>query len=139
MPVRFIPDPPEDAHEKDGVRNTDVKISISKSVSKSIKVFVDGNAEQAIELIKMHESVVSDKKLKISYAANRALINSKKTQIAELKEDDPEKNSEEIDELADARLELKAANKQLQEYAYDYLEKMVGATLIQKWKQITDE
>ena len=71
VPIRFIPDKSEDT-KPEGKQST-VKIVISPTVTKSLTIFQNGNAEAAIELIQVHESIVADKKLRIQYKANLVL------------------------------------------------------------------
>ena len=73
--IRFIPDKVEDTTPK-GKQST-VKIVISPTVTKSLNIFFNGNAEAAIELIQVHESIVADKKLKVQYKANHVFMSTK--------------------------------------------------------------
>ena len=63
VPIIFIPDKVEDT-KPEGNQST-VKIVISTTVIKSLKIFSNRNAEAAIELIQVHESIVANKKLKV--------------------------------------------------------------------------
>ena len=89
MPIRFIPDT-KDETKPDG-KSATVKIAISSTVTKSLNIFFNGNAEAAIALIQVHESIVADKKLKIQFKANRVLLSAKNAKMIELdKETDKE-------------------------------------------------
>ena len=134
--IRFIPDKSEDT-KPEGKQST-VKIVISPTVTKSLEIFQNGNAEAAIELIQVHESIVADKKLRIQYKANRVLVSSKKAKIKELK-DKGDEDQVEIDKINDSITALKFANVQLQEDMFDYFEKLLSPDLTAKWRVIVKE
>ena len=85
VPIRFIPDKIKET-KPEGKQST-VKIVISTAVTKSLNIFTNGNAEAAIELIQVHESIVADKKLKVQYKANRVFMSTKKAKLKELEKD----------------------------------------------------
>ena len=60
-PIRFVPAPT--AKQEDGEEPDQVKITISSEVSKYYAVFKEGTAEDVINLICVHEGIVTDKKL----------------------------------------------------------------------------
>ena len=134
--IRFIPDKVEES-KTEGKQQT-VKIVISPTVTKSLKIFFNGNAEAAIELIKVHKSIVADKKLKIQYKANRVLVSSKKAKIKELEKENGDKKAE-IDKLNEDITALKFANIQLQEDVFDYFEKLLSPEFMAKWRVIVKE
>ena len=101
-----------------------------------MNIFFNGNAEAAIALIQVHESIVADKKLKIQYKANRVLQSAKKAKIREMEK---EKNKEAVDKLTDEINGLKFANIQLQEDVFDYFEKLLSPELTAKWRVIVKE
>ena len=136
VPIRFIPDKIEEA-KPDGKAST-VKIAISSTVTKSLNIFFDGNAEAAIALIQVHETIVADKKLKIQYKANRVLCSSKKAKMIEL-EKDKKTNKDAIEKLTKKINGLKFANIQLQEDVFDYLEKLLSPELTARWRDIVKE
>ena len=111
VPIRFIPDKIEDT-KPEGKQST-VKIVISSTVTKSLTIFTNGNAEAAIELIQVHESIVADKKLKVQYKANRVFMSTKKAKLKEL-EKDKKTNKEAIEKMIDEINQLKFDNVQLQ-------------------------
>ena len=134
--IWFIPDKSEDT-KPEGKQST-VKIVISPTVTKSLAIFQNGNAEAAIELIQVHESIVADKKLRIQYKANRVLALSKKAKIKELEKSDDDQ-AVEIVKLYDSITALKFANVQLQEDMFDYFEKLLSPDLTAKWRVIVKE
>ena len=134
MPIRFIPDT-KDETKPDG-KSATVKIAISSTVTKSLNIFFNGNAEAAIALIQVHESIVADKKLKIQFKANRVLQSAKKAKMREL---DKKTDKEAIDKLKDEINGLVFANVQLQEDVFDYFEKLLSPELTAKWRDIVKE
>ena len=110
VPIRFIPEKVEEI--KPDVKAATVNIAISSTVTKSLNIFFNGNAEAAIALIQVHESIVADKKLKIQYKANRVLQSAKKAKMREMEK---ENNKAAVDKLTEEINGLKFANIQLQE------------------------
>ena len=75
--IRFVPNSTassEDADEGD----ERVKISVTNTIQKYVKVFKEGGAEAVIQLIRQHESIVANHKLEESYNSASSLINAKK-------------------------------------------------------------
>ena len=60
-PVRFINYPQK---KQAGEKMSFVKIVFSKTVTKNFEIFVNGDVEAAIKLIVVHETILSDLKLK---------------------------------------------------------------------------
>ena len=83
LPFRFVP---EYADEKQKTAKKDVKIRFSASIEKQFPTFHSGNAEEAIELIRIHKTIVVDMKLgaQIETAKNTRKTNFRK--ITSLKE-----------------------------------------------------
>ena len=117
VPIRFIPDKIEEK-KPEGKQST-VKIVISTTVTKYLNIFTNGNAEAAIELIQVHESIVADKKLKVQYKANRVFMFTKKAKLKDI-EKDKKTNKEAIEKIIDEINKLKFDNVQLQEDIFDY-------------------
>ena len=82
VPIRFIPDKIEE--KKTNRKSETVKIAISFTVTKSLNIFFNGNSDTAIALIRVHESIVADKKLKIQYKENCVLCSAKKAKMRQL-------------------------------------------------------
>ena len=82
LPFRFVP---KYADEKQKTAKKDVKIRFSASIEKQFPTFHSGNAEEAIELIRIHKTIVVDMKLagQIENAKNTRKAN--KVKIATLK------------------------------------------------------
>ena len=62
-PIRFVPTSPH-TKEEDCEEADQVKITISSEISKYYNVFQEGNAEDVITLIRTHEGIVTNKKMK---------------------------------------------------------------------------
>ena len=110
VPIRFIPNKVKD-HFNDSKQST-VKIFISSTVTKSL-IFFNRNSEAAIEPIKVHKSIVTDKKLKFQYKYSRDLATSKKNKIKELDKYSDDKSLE-IDILNSAISRLR--NKKISSF-----------------------
>ena len=82
-PIRFVPNSTASLNDMDE-GNERVKISVTDTIKKYVKVFKEGGAEAIIQLIRQHESIVADCKLKESYSSASSLINAKKTAIRNL-------------------------------------------------------
>ena len=78
-PIRFVPE----VEDSDAVKTKgSVKIRMDDDVIKVFDTFKSGDAEAVVNLIREHESIVSDHKLKEKYSAASALWNTKKTALA---------------------------------------------------------
>ena len=82
-PIRFIPEKAIEDEEVDGKKVNTVKVNINASVTKTFRAFAKGKPEAVIKLIRNHESLVGDKKLKEIYTSASALWNEKKKAIEE--------------------------------------------------------
>ena len=132
--IRFVPDSTYSSEDADD-GDERVKISVTNTIQKYVKVFKEGGAEAVIQLIRLHESIVADRKLEESYSSASSLINAKKTQMRNL-----DRNStEEKAELVTAISELKATCKSVQEEAYHLFEKLLDQSLVPKWREIVKE
>ena len=76
--IRFVPDSTASSKDMDE-GDERVKISVTDTTQKYVKVFKEGGAEAVIQLIRQHESIVADRKLEESYSSASSLINAKKT------------------------------------------------------------
>ena len=64
-PISFVPSTTSAAQKKEeGEEPEQVKITISSDVSKYYDIFKEGETEDVVELIRTHESIIADKKLK---------------------------------------------------------------------------
>ena len=123
-PIRFVPAPT--TKQEDGEEPDQVKITISSEVSKYYAVFKEGTAEDVINLIRVHEGIVTDKKLLENCETVCALFNAKKKCLAALptKPSCSTEEQEEAKELHTAMKEYNTQIKQVQEEAYDFFEKL---------------
>ncbi len=83
-PIRFVPESGlhGDTVESDGKNR--VKIQISDRVTKSFKLFVKGGPKAVIMLIRLHESIVADRKLKEVWKTANTLMTTKQAAIVAL-------------------------------------------------------
>ena len=82
-PIRFVPAPPATSKEE-GEEPSQVKITISNEVSKYYTIFKEGTAEDVVNLIRMYEGIMADKKLKENCDALLSLFSSKKKRLKAL-------------------------------------------------------
>ena len=61
--IRFLPNSSASGKREDGEEHDQVKITISSEVSKYYNVFKEGTAEDVVNLIKVHEGIIIDKKI----------------------------------------------------------------------------
>ena len=125
--IRFVPH--ASVSEEVGEEGEKIKISVTNTIQKYVKVFKEGGAEAVIQLIRQHESIVADRKLEESYNSASSLINAKKTAIRNLGRNSDEEKAE----LETAISELKATCKSVQEEAYHLFEKLLDQSLVPKW------
>ena len=78
-PIRFVPTKTNEGTDKedDKSHRNRVKITISDNVQKYFDLFEVGGPESVIKLIRSHESLVEDRKLREMYSSASALINKK--------------------------------------------------------------
>ena len=95
---------PEDKDEDIGNK---IKVNVTNTVARYFEVFKEGGAEAVIQLIRLHESIVADRKLEESYNSASSLINAKKTQMRTLGRNETEEKAG----LVTAISELKATCK----------------------------
>ena len=131
--IRFVPH--ASVSEEVGEEGEKIKISVTNTIQKYVKVFKEGGAEAVIQLIRQHESIVADRKLEESYNSASSLINAKKTAIRNLGRNSDEEKAE----LEAAISELKATCKSVQEEAYHLFEKLLDQSLVPKWQEIVKE
>ena len=138
-PIRFVPAPT--AKQEDGEETDQVKITISSEVSKYYPVFKEGTAEDVINLIRVHEGIVTDKKLVENCETIRALFNNKKKRLAALplKPLRSNEQQEEAKELHTAMKEYNTQIKQVQGEAFDFFEKLLDQTLVTEWREIVKQ
>ena len=132
-PIRFVPH--ASVSEDVGDEGEKIRISVTSTIQKYIKVFKEGEAEAVIQLICQHESIVADRKLVESYNSASSLINAKKTAIRNLGRDSDNEKAD----LEAAISELKATCKSSQEEAYHLFEKLLDQSLVTKWREIVKE
>ena len=133
--IRFVPESTYSSEDADDDKDERVKISVTDTIQKNVKVFKEGGAEAVIQLIRLHESIVADRKLEESYNSASSLINAKKTQMRTLGRNDNEEKAG----LVTAISELKATCKSVQEEAYHLFEKLLDQSLVPKWREIVKE
>ena len=99
-----------------------VKITINSDVQKYYPIFKTGDAEAVINLIRMHEGIISDKKLKERFDIVTKLAEPKKTKVKKLASQ-PSRTKDEKEEVQELELALREYNsqqKQIQEEAFDF-------------------
>ena len=131
--IRFVPH--ASVSDEVGEEGEKIKISVTNTIQKYVKVFKEGGAEAVIQLICQHKSIVADRKLEESYNSASSLINAKKTAIRNLGRDSNTKRAD----LEAAISELKATCKSSQEEAYHLFEKLLDQLLVPKWRDIVKE
>ena len=135
LPFRFVP---EYADKKQKTAKKDVKIRFSASIEKQFLTFHSGNAEEAIELIRIHKTIVTDMKLagQIENAKNTRKAN--KVKIATLKATTLQRATHvtQISDLETVNDELKGTITSLRSDAFDLFEKLLGPNLIAEWHKI---
>ena len=82
--MRFIPNLAY-AKETEESRRSRVKITISDSIQKYFPIFSNGGAEDVVNLIQTHESIITDKKLEEHYEKLKKLLKKKKEALKEFK------------------------------------------------------
>ena len=135
-PIRFISENPEKDEDDDTKKHNTVKIAISDNVTKVFETFEKGGPEAVIKLIRDHESLVEDRKLRDIYNSASALWNEKKRVLTGL---DPISDAAEIDDLKEQIAEHKAMCITTQEEAFDYFEKLLSSENVPKWREIVKE
>ena len=113
-----------------------MKISICDDVTKVFETFESGGPEAVIKLIRDHEALVEDYKLRDKYSASSALWNTKKQAIAGL---DPTSNVAEISGLKEEIEEHKAMCASTQQQAFDYFKNLLSSVNVPKWRKIVKE
>ena len=133
-PIRFVATARKDEPEDDGetTKQNSVKIKINDKITKNFRVFVKGDAAAVVQLIRDHESIVDDTKLRETWKAASDLVNTKKSVLKTL---DKSKKSE-IDNLRMSIAELLATCKSAQDEAFDYFEKLLDRAHVPKWREI---
>ena len=101
-------------------------------VIKMFQTFKSGNAEAVVNLIREHESIVDDRKLREKYDAASALWNTKRQAIKQL---DANSDADEIAELEEQISEHKQTCATSQQQAFDYFEKLLDPVNMQKWRK----
>ena len=76
-PVRFVPSFTSGKKEEGEEDIDTVKITISNDIQKYYPIFKEGDPEQVVNLIKMHEGIVEDKKLRERFQIISSLIADK--------------------------------------------------------------
>jgi len=136
-PIRFVPSSTET--KKDEEESDDqVKITINSDVQKYYPIFKTGDAEAVINLIRMHEGIISDKKLKERFDIVTKLAEPKKTKVKKLASQ-PSRTKDEKEEVQELELALREYNsqqKQIQEEAFDFFEKLLDISLVLTWRDI---
>ena len=133
LPFRFVPSWTNSDKKRE---KKDVKIRISSTIEKQFPSFHLGNTEEAIDLIRVHKSIVADMKLEQQVKDARAQKKANKTQLTELTGDDADENATEISDLEEANRELRTTIATLQSDAFDLFEKLLGPDLACKWQEI---
>jgi hypothetical protein len=135
-PVRFVNYPQK---KMAGEKLSFVKIMFSKSVTKNFEIFVTGDMEAAIKLIMVHETILTDLKLKEQVKANRELVIQKRISLARLNQPTSRASRADKEALAQAIQTLEEEVMSLQSDSFDHFEKLLSPTLQPQWKDIVHE
>ena len=139
-PIRFIPEKAIEDEEVDGKKVNTVKVNINASVTKTFRAFAKGGPEAVIKLIRNHESLVGDKKLKEIYTSASALWNEKKKAIEEFATtSDKSRDKSHLKILNREMKEHTAACMSAQEDAFDFFEKLLSSENVERWRSIIKE
>ena len=128
-PIRFVPEKLEDF---DANKTNTVKIRMDDEVIKMFQTLKSGNAEAIVNLIREHESIVDDRKLREKYDAAWALWNTKRNAIKAL---DATSDADEIAKLEEQISDHKETCASSQQQAFGYFEKLLDPVNVQfsKW------
>ena len=99
-PVRFVPNSHSEKEEgKEKEKEHMVKITISYAVQKYYPIFKEGDTKDAVNLIKRHESIISNKKLRARHSVCAGLFTEKKKALEKLQAKS-RKTSDDLNEIA---------------------------------------
>jgi len=138
-PIRFVPSLSASGKKEEGeTEDNQVKITISADVQKYYPIFKEGDTEAVINLIRTHQGIMSDKKLKDCYKIIDNLVVEIKARITRLTRlpHRTEDKKQQIREDQEALKEYKAQLKQLPEEAFDFFEKLLDQSLVPTWREI---
>ena len=141
-PIRFIPSTSASGKkDEEDADEAKVKIHISADVQKYFPIFKEGDTEAVIDLIRIHQGILSDKKLEERCKDVTRLITEKRSIITKLTRKDKRTSDEqqEVKEADIALKEYKAQAKMLQEEAFDFFEKLLDRSLVPTWREIVKE
>ena len=127
-PIRFISEKSKE-NEDDVTKANTVKITMDDDVTKLFKTFKSGGPEAVINLIRDHESIVEDRKLREKYGCSSALWNTKRQAVKKL---DATTDADQITELEARIKEHKLICASTQQQAFDYFEKLLDPVNVQK-------
>ena len=132
-PIRYVPD--DKQYIGWGSRKPQmVKVNFASEVCKEYPQLITGTMEDAVKMIKSHDSLVREKKLADKLASNAERYKAKVAELKRLRSKQPmsskvEDAMSEITNLTGERLELKDA-------PFNLLGQMVGVDLKTKWEAI---
>lgn len=137
-PIRFVPTTSSYTKKEEGEETDQVKITISSEISKYYDVFKEGNAEDVITLIRTHEGIIADKKLREQHDIVAALLTEKKARLTKLTKKSSRNDSEkeEVTAIELGLKEYKTQMKQLNNEAFDFFEKLLHHNLVSEWREI---
>ena len=82
--MRFIPNMVHAKETEESCRSR-VKITISDSIQIHFPIFSNGGAEDVVNLIRTHKSIITDKKLEEHYEKLKKLLKKERETLKELK------------------------------------------------------
>ena len=138
-PIRFVPLSTSAAQKKeDDEEQASVKITISADITKRYFIFKEGETEEVVELIWMHEGLITDKKLREHHAVTIGKQQKDKLRYTALTQQASRTadEKEEAQILKDLLEEYNTQLKEVQVEAFDYFEKLLDKSLAETWRQI---
>ena len=130
-PIRFVKAQPDESDAK--IKKKTVTIKMDNQVKAVFETFTSGDAERAIELIRDHQSIVSDRKLEEKHDAAQALCDALEADLLNLNA------TNDADEIADINKEIeehKLTCVTVQQVAFDLFEKLLDPVNIPNWRKI---
>ena len=141
-PIRFVPLSTSASQKKeDGEEQASVKITISADITKRYFIFKEGETEEVVELIRTHEGLIADKKLRERHAVTIGKQQKDKARYTTLTQQDSRsaEEKEEVQILKDLLEEYNTQLKEVQAEAFDYFKKLLDKSLVETWRQIVVE
>ena len=139
--IKFVPSSPTSSNKEGNKEPAQVKITISTKVSKYYTVFKEGNTEDVVNLIRTHDRIIVDKKLKENCNVIAALISANKKRLTMLTNKSSRTSDEkrEVKEVQEALKEYKTQVKQTQEEAFEFFKMRLDQKIVAEWREIVKQ